>query len=263
MSAPYLSLVLPAYNAARDIEANVREILAALEALGRPFELIVVCDGSTDGTAEAAGRVDDERVRVLRYETNVGKGHAICHGIVEARGRYIGWLDSDLDIHPEVVVRAVEEIDRGGSDAVVGSKRHPDSAVSYPLQRRIYSAGFQLLIRILFRFNVRDTQVGAKVFRRELLDTVTPLLLVKRYAFDIEVLAVGAEFGFDRVAEIPVRLEYRFSGTGINQQAVRKMLWDTIAVAYRIHLRHWYVRRFAALQRSRMDQALPDQRASA
>jgi hypothetical protein len=85
------------------------------------------------------------------------------------------------------------------------------------------------------------------------IDTVMPLLLIKRYAFDLEVLAVGAEFGFDRVDEVPVRLDYQFSGTGINANAVRHMFVDTLAIGYRIHLRHWYVRQYAALQRRRMD----------
>ncbi len=67
----------------------------------------------------------------------------------------------------------------------------------------------------------------------------------------------AAEFGFDRVEEIPVRLEYGFTGSGINVEAIKRMVIDTMAIAYRIHLRHWYVRRFASLQRERMDAQLP------
>ena len=89
--------------------------------------------------------------------------------------------------------------------------------------------------------------------RRELLDTVAPLLLVKRYAFDLEVLAVGAEFGFDRIEEAPIELKYRFTGSGVNRATVWYMFVDTLAVAYRIHIRHWYVRQFAARQRARSD----------
>jgi hypothetical protein len=111
-----------------------------------------------------------------------------------------------------------------------------------------------MLVRILFRFSATDTQVGAKVFRREMIETIRPLLLIKRYAFDVEVLAVGADFGFDRVAEVPIRLDYQFSGTGIDRRAVVSMLTDTLAIAYRIHIRHWYVRRFAAVQRLRMEE---------
>ncbi len=251
---PYLSLVTPVHNGAAFIQDSVRAMLHALDQLERPCELIVVCDGSTDGTAKLASAIGDPRVRVLRYEDNHGKGVAVTCGLAHARGRLIGWLDSDRDVDPEVIVDAARRFERGPEvDAVIGSKRHPDSRVHYPLIRRVYSAGFQLLVRMLFRINVRDTQVGAKLFRREMLETVVPLLLIKRYAYDLELLAVGAEFGFDRVEETPIRLNYRFSGSGITSEAVRWMFVDTLAIAYRIHFRHWYVRRFAALQRARTD----------
>ena len=256
MSVPHLSLILPAYNSGSYIADSVRTVVQALEGLDGRFEVIVVCDGSTDGTADCARSVGDPRVRVTSYPDNQGKGNAIVHGIATARGRLIGWLDADLDIDPEVILRAVREFDQGPVDAVIGSKRAPGSRVHYPLIRRFYSLGFQLLVRLLFRVNVRDTQVGAKVFRREMLDTVAPLLLVKRYAFDLEVLAVGAEFGFDRVMEVPIALDYRFTGSGINKESVQRMFVDTLAIAYRIHLRHWYVRQFASQQRQRTDLAV-------
>ena len=250
----FLSLVTPVHNGAVYIADNLRHILATLERLGRPFEVIVVCDGSSDCSADLARGLRDDRVVVLDYPENQGKGHAIAHGLEAAQGRLVGWLDSDADIHPQVIVDAARRFDETTVDAVVGSKRHPASRVHYPLVRRIYSWGFQNLVRLLFRINVRDTQVGAKVFRREMIDTVRPLLLIKRYAFDLEVLAVGAEFGFDRIEEAPIELQYRFSGSGIDWHAVRNMFQDTLAIAYRIHLRHWYVRRFASLERHRMDE---------
>jgi glycosyltransferase involved in cell wall biosynthesis len=253
--APYLSLVTPVHNGAAYIERNVREMISALETLERPFEVIVVCDGSTDRTADVAYGIDDPRVRVLRYPLNQGKGVAVTCGLAHARGRLVGFLDSDLDIDPDVIVHAARVFEAEPVDAVIGSKRHHDGAVAYPTSRRVYSWGFQLLVRILFRINVRDTQVGAKLFRREMLDTVVPLLLIKRYAYDLELLAVGAEFGFERVREVPIRLDYRFTGSGIGSEAVRRMFVDTLAIAYRIHVRHWYVRRFASLQRQRVEAA--------
>jgi glycosyltransferase involved in cell wall biosynthesis len=251
---PYLSLVTPVHNGAAFIEDSVRGMLDVLDRLGRPSELIVVDDGSTDRSAALANAVGDPRVHVLRYEQNQGKGVAVTCGLAHARGRLVGWLDSDRDIDPEVIVRAARRFEETPDvDAVIGSKRHPDSQVQYPAIRRVYSAGFQLLVRLLFRVNVRDTQVGAKLFRREMLETVVPLLLIKRYAYDLELLAVGAEFGFDRIEEAPIRLDYRFAGSGITSEAVRWMFVDTLAIAYRIHLRHHYVRRYAALQRARTD----------
>lgn len=254
---PHLSLVTPVHNGATYIEENIRTITRVLERIDRPFEVIVVSDGSSDLTAERVRHLDDPRVRVLHYDQNEGKGRAIIHGVNHARGRLIAWLDSDLDIAPEMIVNAVRRFDEVEIDAVIGSKRHPKSRVVYPRIRRLYSWGFQMLVSTLFRINVRDTQVGAKVFRRELLETVAPLLLVKRYAFDLEVLAVGAEFGFDRIEEAPIELSYRFTGSGINRAAVWCMFVDTLAIAYRIHLRHWYVQQFASRQRARLDATPP------
>lgn len=254
---PYLSLVTPVYNGETYIEESVAKIVDALEAYGQPFEVLVVSDGSSDGTVDRVRGILDPRIRLLHYHDNRGKGNALLHGTREARGRVIAWLDSDLDISPAAVVAAAACLELDRLDAVIGSKRHPASQVEYPMVRRIYSFGFQMLVRMLFRINVRDTQVGAKVFRRELLETVAPLLLVKRYAFDLEVLAVAAEFGFDRIEEAPIELRYRFTGSGINQSSVRRMLVDTLAIAYRIHVRHWYVRQFASHERSRVDLTHP------
>ena len=251
-AAPTLSLILPAYRAASDIAANVSEVIGVLERLEDPFEILVVCDGCAE-TRAAAEEIADERVRVLHYPTNRGKGYAICFGVAHAHGRLIGWLDADLDISPEFILEAEGRFRRRQIDAVIGSKRHRDSQVQYPWKRRFLSWGFQLLVRLMFRVNVRDTQVGAKLFRGEMLATVAPLLLIKHFAFDLEVLAVGAEFGFDRIEEAPVKLEYRFTGTGIGKEAVQRMFLDTLAIAYRIHIRHWYVRQFAALERRRTD----------
>ena len=256
MSTPdqpiHLSLVVPVFRGEEFIARNVPVIAVALEELGEPFEILVVSDGC-EPSAVAAAAVSDDRVRVLAYERNEGKGYALCWGIAHARGRLIGWLDADLDISPRVIVDAARRFASEPVDAVIGSKRHPASRVSYPWYRRVLSWGYQTLIRVLFRVDVRDTQVGAKLFRREMLATVAPLLLIKRYAFDVEVLAVGAEFGFDRVEEVPVELAYQFTGTGINNEEVRRMFQDTLAIAYRIHLRHWYVRQYARLQRERGD----------
>lgn len=250
---PLVSLIAPVHNGGAFIAQSAHAIARSLSALDGPFELIIVSDGSTDDTATRARSAGLKEVVVLEYDGNRGKGYAICAGISHARGKMVGWLDADLDISPDVIVAAARKLQTGEFDAVVGSKRHRQSQVQYPLTRRVLSSGYQLLTRLLFRVNVRDTQVGAKLFRREMLDVVAPLLLVKRYAFDIEVLAVGAEFGFDRLAEVPVDLQYRFTGTGVGAPAVRLMFKDTLAIGYRIHLRHWYVRQYAKLQRERAE----------
>lgn len=242
-----LSVILPVHRGAEWIGENLRTVAECLSLPERGFELIVVCDGDDDEASREASAVaaDDPRIRVFHYPQNQGKGFAVSFGVAQARGELIGWLDADLDIDPEVILRAEAAFTDAEIDAAIGSKRHKDSAVDYPAARRFYSFGYQLLVRSLFGLNVRDTQVGAKLFTREMLGTVTPLLLCKQHAFDLEVLAVAAEFGFDRVVEVPVALAYRFSGTSINWRAVGNIALDTLAIGYRLHFRHWYAKRFA------------------
>ncbi len=264
MITPLLTLIIPIYNGDAYVADNVRTIVHTLETLDAEFEVLVVCDGSLDRTAAEVEGIDDPRIRVMGYALNQGKGNAICFGVPYARGRLIGWLDADLDIEPRAIVDAVRRFEHAEIDAVIGSKRHRDSEVDYPPIRRLMSWTFQQLARLLVQVNVRDTQVGAKVFRREMLDVVVPLLLIKRHAFDLELLAVGVEFGFDRIEEMPIQLHYRFTGTSINRQAVQQMFTDTLAIAYRIHLRHWYVRQFSARQRERTyTRSAPDMPTSA
>ena len=100
-------------------------------------------------------------------------------------------------------------------------------------------------MRILFRLNVRDTQVGLKVFRREVAEQVLPLLLVKRFAFDLELLAVSRALGFSRIEELPIRLDYRFTGSGVRSLAVVRALVDTAAIFYRLRILRYYQRRRA------------------
>jgi hypothetical protein len=104
---------------------------------------------------------------------------------------------------------------------------------------------------LLFRLDVRDTQVGLKVFRREVADEVIPLLLVKQFAFDLELLTVARAFGFRRVRELPVRLDYQFTGSEVRSSTVARALWDTAAIFYRLRILRTYQRKRRLLGASR------------
>lgn len=241
-----LSVVVPVFNQEAAIAESVITIREAIEdGLGAPFELIVVSDGSIDGTAERALESATSNVRVIHYDRNLGKGYAIKVGALESRGRYVAYIDADLDLDPAWLPAFVARAEEADLDFAIGSKRHPDSEVYYPRQRRVYSWLYQQLVRVLFRLDVRDTQVGLKVFRREVGDQVLPLLLVKRFAFDLELLAVARALGFGKVEELPIRLEYRFAGSGVNPLAVARALIDTAAIFYRLRILRYYQRKRA------------------
>ena len=243
VTRPELSVVVPSFNQAETIQDNLREIARRLEAQGLDFEMVVVSDGSSDDTHAEAAALDDERVRALRYDRNMGKGYALRTGSAAATGEWIAWVDSDLDLDPGRIEAFLATAKDGRLDVVVGSKRHPESEVTYPTRRRVYSWLYQQLVRAMFSLDVRDTQVGMKLFRREVLDEVLPVVLVKRYAFDLEILAVARSFGFERIAEAPIRLEYQFTASGVNPRAIAQALWDTAAVFYRLRLLRFYERR--------------------
>jgi glycosyltransferase involved in cell wall biosynthesis len=242
-SGPLLSVVIPVYNGAAFIAENVSIIRRELGAARVPYELIVVSDGSADDTVERVAGVAHPEVRVLHYDRNIGKGYAVKLGLLAARGRFVGFIDSDLDLHPAELVSFLAAMEGDSLDAAIGSKRHPASQVDYPLRRRLYSWLYQQLIRLLFQLEVADTQVGIKLFRRDLVEAVVPHLLVKRYAFDLELLAVARDMGFGRIAEQPVRLQYSFGATGIAPLAIAQALLDTAAVFYRLRILRYYRRR--------------------
>jgi hypothetical protein len=104
---------------------------------------------------------------------------------------------------------------------------------------------YQLLIRTLFRIKVRDTQTGLKLFRRHVLEEVIPLLAIKRFAFDLELLVVARQLGYKKVMEAPVDLNYRFETTA-DLRAAWHVLWDTAAIFYRLRVLRFYARQAGA-----------------
>jgi glycosyltransferase involved in cell wall biosynthesis len=241
-----LSIVVPVYNGGPEIVDNV-DLIRARVAEGLPgeqFEVIVVSDGSIDGTPERLLESRAEKgIRVIHYDRNLGKGYAVKVGALAGRGEWVALVDADLDLDPASIPPFLEVARRDDLDFAIGSKRHPASVVEYPRSRRVASWCYQQLNRLLFRLDVRDTQVGLKVFSRRVADEVLPLLLVKRFAFDLELLAVASSLGFTRIRELPIRLEYRFSGSGVGSLAVLAALWDTAAIFYRLRMLRTYARK--------------------
>ena len=244
-----LTVVVPVFNGGDEIVDNVGVIQRAVaEGLrAEDLEVIVVSDGSMDDTAERLLEARaDLRIRLIHYDRNLGKGYAVKLGALAARGEWIALVDADLDLDPAAIPAYVDLARREGLDFAIGSKRHPDSVVDYPLSRRVASWCYQQLNRALFGLDVRDTQVGLKVFSRDVVQEVMPLLLVKQFAFDLELLAVATALGRGRIRELPVRLEYRYSGSSLGSAAVVRALVDTAAVFYRLRILRTYQRKRAA-----------------
>jgi glycosyltransferase involved in cell wall biosynthesis len=229
--ADTLSVLVPAYNEERDVREALVRLVAVLDDIGLPYEVVVVSDGSTDDTVGEAERVGSPAVRVLSYEPNRGKGHAIRHAWEHCSGRYVAFIDADLDLHPDGIRSLLALVRDGGADAAVGSKIHPDSEVVYPRLRRFQSQVFRAIVRARFTLDVSDTQTGLKVFRREVLEAVMPLIESDGFTLDLELLVFANDDGF-RIVEGPIELDYGFSST-TGARAVLDMLKEMQQVAVR------------------------------
>lgn len=237
-----LSVVVPAYREGRRIHSNLTRLISELDKLNVTYEVVVVSDGNTDATVREAKRVASPALRVFHYPMNIGKGFALSCGVDQSVGRLVTFIDADMELDPGTIGKFIEIMRTCGCDAVIGSKRHPESKVAYPKFRGLQSAMYQLLTHLLFNLNVRDTQTGLKLFRRQVLQEALPLLAIKKFAFDLELLVVARYLGYRNVVEAPVTLDYQFEST-VNLRSAWQVLWDTAAIFYRLRILRYYQHR--------------------
>jgi glycosyltransferase involved in cell wall biosynthesis len=237
---PTISVIVPAYRQEATIRSSIADLSRALDSTGLSWEVIVVVDGD-QATFREAMQCTSERVRVHGYERNRGKGFALRYGMTLSHGELVTFIDSDMQISPSEIGRMAKLLQLYEADMVVGSKRHPLSEVEYPPLRRLQSLAYQVLVRVLFRVKVRDTQTGLKMMRREVALRILDVALVKRFAFDLELLALAVHFNYKRIIEAPVVIGHSFTST-TNMAAVFWVLVDTAAIFYRLHLIRWYDR---------------------
>lgn len=253
----FISVIMPAFNESLFIADNLREVVSTFARFGPRFEVILVDDGSPDNTYRAASEVireHPETVRIVRYDKNKGKGNALTAGCAFARGSHVVFLDADMDLHPSQLPRFFEIMQESNSDAVIGSKRHPDSQVRYPLIRKIYSAVYYTMVRILFGLQLRDTQTGLKLFTRELLSNVLPRVLSKQFAFDIEVLTIAHRLGY-KIVDAPVVLDFSRPRGRIGFQHIQRIFTDTLAIYYRLRIRKYYDEIHQSIDEMRHDES--------
>lgn len=241
-----LSVVMPVYNLAEEIGANIARTARLFEAHQIPAELVVVDDGSFDSTAfeiscAACERYEGVEVKSVSMVKNGGKGAALKAGFAASTGEFVMLLDGDLDIHPEQTPFFFKAMAETNADIVVGSKRHKDSQVQYPWHRRIVSWAYFTLVRIFVGLPITDTQTGMKLFRREVLSEALARMLVKEYAFDLELLAIARQRGA-RIAEAPVVIRFGSKFGALKPRTVIAMAKDSLAVFYRLRILRYYAK---------------------
>lgn len=228
---PSLTVVLPAYNEEESLPVAVQQALDVLPGLAREWEVIVVDDGSADGTAQVLEGLLEEhypRVRVLRHAVNLGYGAALRTGFSRARYDLVFYTDSDNQFDIAELAQALPMMET--HDVLLGFRVYRyDSPI-----RGIVSWGYNMLVGLLFRVRVRDVDCAFKIFRREVLDKID--IETTGFFIDTELVAKARKWNF-RLVEKGVRHYPRTAGeTTVQAGDVPRTLKVVLAMWQRIHV---------------------------
>jgi dolichyl-phosphate beta-glucosyltransferase len=238
-----VSLVFPTYNPGSFLDRTWQAVRQFLRSAPASWEVLFVCDGCTDGSPERLRdltRTESDRVRVLDYAPNRGKGYAVRHGLLAATGKWRVFTDVDLAYGFDDVVRVVEAL-RAGADVAVASRLHaqsrlflPPGLLGYAFRRHLQSLAFATLVRCMLPISQRDTQAGLKGLSARAAGLILPRLRCNGFGFDCELLTACVRHELE-IAEVPVcvRFEDAASTTGLRSMgAMVRELW-TIRRAWR------------------------------
>lgn len=229
MSAPRVSIVIPAFNEEKRLERNLHHVLACTAQRHWDAEILVVNDGSTDGTADIVKhwmRTHPE-LCLIDNPGNRGKGFSVRNGLLQASGQIVMFTDADLSApleEAEFLFAAIEN----GADVAIGSRwlDRQKQTRHQPLYRRFFGRCYNRLTRTVMGLPYKDTQCGFKAFRRQAAQLIFRLQTIERWGFDPEILFIAQKLNF-RVVEVPVtwghdersRISYLRDGT----QMLREM----------------------------------------
>jgi dolichyl-phosphate beta-glucosyltransferase len=201
------SIVVPAYNEAKRLEATLDLVLGYVAAQKWNAEVLVVNDGSKDATRDIVLQraAHNPALRLVENPGNRGKGYSVRHGVMEARGEFILFTDADLASPIEEGEKLLAAL-AAGADMAIGSRWLDTSLQTrpQPLYRRVLGRVFNLALRLVLGMNYKDTQCGFKAFRQGAAAAVFPLQIIERWGFDPEILFLARRLGF-RVDEVAVK----------------------------------------------------------
>ena len=227
-----ISVIIPVYNEESKIHSLLAHIKEILSETLLEYELILINDGSTDNSEHVISEEGklDKRVKVLSYKENKGKGHAVKMGVLNSKGDVVSFLDGDLDISPAQIKNYIRELE--GCDLVIASKAHPLSIITAPFVRKVLSKMFSILVRVAVGIDIKDTQSGLKIGNGNALRKIFNVMLVKRYAFDVEMLAIASKLNL-KIKESPIEITLDCS---FNIREMVKMFIDVLGISYRIRI---------------------------
>jgi glycosyltransferase involved in cell wall biosynthesis len=192
-----LSVIIPAYNEENRILSALKKVK---NELAKRDEVIVVADGK-DKTAKLAKTI--KGIKVLEFKNRLGKGGALKEGVKVAKGNIIVFCDVDYGTQENV---SINNLVKNLDDINIGS-RYISTYIKGDSKRIFFSRGLNFLVRIMFGLHLTDTQCGFKAFRRDVIKKIMPLVKIKGFAYDIEVLWRAKKLGY-AIKEVPIRWDY-------------------------------------------------------
>jgi len=231
-----ISIIIPVYNEESNISSILNHIRNILSETFFEYELIVINDGSTDKTEPVLLREQklDSRVKILSYPRNKGKGHAVKMGVLNSKGDVVCFLDGDLDISPCEIKNYIKELE--GCDLVIASKAHPLSVITAPIVRKKLSKIFNIFVRLAVGIDIKDTQSGLKIGDGNALRRIFNVMLVKRYAFDVEMLAIASRLNL-KIKESPIKITL---DRPFKLREIVHMFIDVLGISYRLRIIRFY-----------------------
>lgn len=234
---PELSVVIPAYNEAERIGPTLDAISKHLTAIDAPYEIVVVSDGSADATDEIVQEHsrNDNRIRLISYQPNRGKGHAVRTGMLEARAQHVLLTDADLAT-PVEDLHKLQDVAANGYDVVVGSRALKDAVIIgwRPWYRVLSGKVFNMIIRLLAVPNIRDTQCGFKYFKDGSAARIFSVALLDGFGYDVEVLFLAGKFGYS-IAETGVH----WNNSPATKVSVLKHTLPMLLEVIKVRLNDW------------------------
>jgi len=203
-----LSVIIPMYNEEKNITGTAETLLSCLRGTGLDFEILLCDDGSTDKTSEKADFLASQNpeIRVLRAETNHGKGYSVREGMLESVGDYAIFTDCDLAYGTDVILEFLDELRNSDADICIGSRAlHPQGYSDYPKIRRLLSETYIKILKRHAGFVYSDSQCGIKGFKRHAAKSIFEKCVIDGFAFDLEVLMLADMLNL-KIKEYPVRI---------------------------------------------------------
>ena len=227
-----VTVLVPSHNSGSFGFRTVFEIHDLFASQGIDARIIAISDGSTDESVELFDSIDFPWFSHIELIENKGKGGALRVGFLESNSSVTGFIDADGDIPPAVLLPMYKEMIRSDADVVFGSKWHPDSMVHVTTSRRMLSEFHHLIQRLLFKLDIDDTQVGAKLYRTAALKEVLPTLEESGFSLDVEIFIALAAYGHSNFIEMPVEIRRTGSST-ISMKNIVSSFVDLLRIFWR------------------------------